>query len=53
MTFYWCFDLNAVAQRVFYLRDLLNAETYEHVLRAIESFRITLHGHKTWQEIPI
>jgi len=53
MTFYWCFDLSAVAKRVFYLQEILNTETYEHVTRVIESFRITLQGHKTWQEIPI
>ena len=36
-----------------YLEDILNAETYEHVMRVIESFRTTLHGHKIWQRIPI
>jgi hypothetical protein len=53
MTFYWCFRLTAVAERVFYLQDILNTETYEQVVRAIESFRATLKGHKTWQQIPI
>ena len=45
--------LDAVAKRVFYLQEILNTETYEHVTRVIESFRTTLQGHKTWQEIPI
>lgn len=53
MTFYWCFDLTALAERVFYLQDILNTETYDDMLRAIEAFRITLHGCRTWQEIPI
>lgn len=53
MAFYWCFELAAVAERVFYLQDILNTETYEHLTRAINAFRTTLHGHKVWQAIPI
>jgi hypothetical protein len=53
MTFYWCFSLAAVAERVFYLQDILNTETYDDVMRVIGSFRIALQGHKTWQQIPI
>jgi hypothetical protein len=53
MTFYWCFDLEAVAARVLYLREILATDCYEDVMHAIESFRNSLESRKTWHEIPI
>jgi hypothetical protein len=53
MTFYWCFDLEKVAERVYYLENIINTETYDEVTHAIESFRKTLGGHRRWQQIPI
>jgi hypothetical protein len=53
MTFYWCFALGPVAERVLYLNEILNTETYEEVVFKIGAFRGNLQNCKTWQEIPI
>ncbi len=31
MTFYWCFELSAVAKRVFYMEDILKTDNYDDV----------------------
>lgn len=53
MTFYWCFALDAVAERVLYLQDILETDEYEQVMFAIEAFRMSLPHQKPWREIPI
>ena len=53
MTFYWCFDLAAVAERLLYLNDIKDTETYPEVMQAIEAFRAKLPEKKTWEEIPV
>ena len=53
MTFYWSFALDAVAERVLYLKDIQDTETYEQVTFAIQAFRGNLPDKKTWEEISI
>jgi hypothetical protein len=53
MTFYWGFQLGAVAERVLYLEDILETESYEEVVLAIETFRARHDELRNWEEIPI
>ena len=53
MTFYWCFHLQAVAERVLYLDRILDTETYEEVMYAIRAFRGKCPDVRSWDDIPI
>jgi hypothetical protein len=53
MAFYWCFALNAVAERVLYLNEILDTESYGDVALAIERYRDDVPNQKSWQPIPI
>jgi hypothetical protein len=53
MTLYWCFRLDAVAQRLLYLRDVLQTQTSRDLTTAIDQFRDTLPTKKGWVNLPM
>lgn len=53
MTLYWCFRVDAVAQRLLYLNDILHTYTVEDVGYAIGQFRNTLPTKKKWVRLPM
>ncbi|MEW6279046.1 MAG: DUF1152 domain-containing protein [Candidatus Eremiobacterota bacterium] len=52
MSMYWSFDLDAVARRCLYLKELLETESYRDVERAIKDFRKSFPSMKSWENIP-
>lgn len=53
MTFYWCCDINAIAERVLYLDRILATDTYAEVRAAIEGFRKESEHVRMWSSIPL
>ncbi len=52
MSLYWCFRLEAVAQRNLYLDRVRDTETYQELTMAIETYR-ALHDSKSWVDLPM
>jgi hypothetical protein len=52
MTFYWSFQLEAVARRNLYLDLLGDTTTYQELSLAIETFRATQPKTRSWRDIP-
>lgn len=52
MSMYWSFELDRVARRCLYLRELLETETPTDVARVIREFREGWPTIKPWQSIP-
>ncbi|HWD40061.1 MAG TPA: DUF1152 domain-containing protein [Fimbriimonas sp.] len=52
MGIYWCFDLNAVAKRVRYAKNITKTRTFTDVLRVIASHDSRREA-KPWEDIPI
>ena len=53
MSLYWCFDLDAVARRNLYLKDILHTETYRSLQVAIALFRMPRDNEKPWMSLPM
>lgn len=53
MTLYWCFRVDAVAQRLLYLQDILPTHTVDEVAYAIGQFRNALPTRKRWVRLPM
>ena len=52
MTLYWCFRLDAVAERILYLDAVRETESFRDLTLAIEYFRAT-HDSKGWVDLPM
>ena len=52
MSLYWCFRLEAVAERVLYMEAIRDTESYRDLTLAIEYFRAT-HDSKGWVDLPM
>ncbi len=52
MTLYWCFRLDAVADRILYLNAIRETEDFRDLTLAIEYFRAT-HDSKGWVDLPM
>lgn len=52
MTFFWAFELDAVAKRCLYLDEVKNTRNYAELTLAIEKFRAGLESIRPWEEIP-
>ena len=52
MSFYWAFELQAVADRCLYLDQIRETETYDQLSIEIEKFRHHLDRVREWDEIP-
>jgi len=52
MTLYWCFHLDAVAERILYLDAIRETESFRDLTLAIEYFRAT-HDSKGWVDLPM
>ena len=52
MSMFWAFQLEGVARRNLYLKDLGQTATYQELSLAIETFRARQTKSKTWSEIP-
>jgi hypothetical protein len=54
MTLYWCFRLKAVADRILYLGDVLQTQTYQVLTLLIDKYRTTHQAEiKKWLNIPM
>jgi hypothetical protein len=53
MTLYWTFRLDAVAQRLLYLDDILQTQTSRDMTDAISRFRNALPERKPWVNLPM
>ena len=53
MGLYWAFELEAVAERNLYLKQLRETETIAAVSRVVEEFRATCNTIKPWESIPL
>ena len=52
MALYWCFRLDAVAERSLYLKEIRETEVVRDLTLAIEYFRAT-HDSKGWVDLPM
>lgn len=52
MTLYWCFRLDAVAERILYLDAVRETESFRDMTLAIGYFRAT-HDSKVWVDLPM
>lgn len=52
MSFYWAFDLPAVANRCLYLDQIKDTKSYYQLSLQIEAFRAGLDKIRGWDEIP-
>ena len=52
MALYWCFRLDAVAERILYLKEIRETEVVRDLTIAIEYFRAT-HDSKGWVDLPM
>lgn len=43
MAQYWCFEVDAVARRCLYMKDILGTQTYAEIAAAIRRFRASIH----------
>ena len=53
MTLYWCFRLDAVAERLMYPEELYLTDSVEELSRVISRFRAAHSGIKPWRDIPL
>ena len=53
MSMYWAFDVDAVARRCLYIRELRNTVSYQDVERVISDFRKGWPGYRAWLPIPL
>ena len=53
MSFYWCFDVPAVASQVFYREAARTTETVEELARVISEFRMACPTIRPWRDIPV
>ena len=53
MTFYWCFQLGAVAQRIMYLEEMRRTETFMDIGVVIARFLSALPVTKGWLNLPM
>jgi len=51
MSFFWAFQIEGVARRNLYLKDIGQTATYQELSLAIETFRARQTKNKTWAEI--
>lgn len=52
MALYWCFQLDAVAERILYLDEIRGTEAVRDLTLAIEYFR-AIHDSKRWVDLPM
>lgn len=52
MSMYWSFELDAVARRCLYLRELTKTRSYLEVERVIDDFRRSYPPRRSWEPIP-
>lgn len=52
MSVYWSFELDAVAKRCLYLKELMGTCSYSEVERAISRFQERYPPTRSWQDIP-
>ena len=52
MSMYWCFELDAVARRCLYLKELQATVSYGDVDRVVETFRRQNPPMRSWEAIP-
>ncbi len=53
MTIYWCFRVDAVAQKLLYLESIRHTSTIDEVGYAIGQFRNALPARKKWVSLPM
>lgn len=53
MSLYWCFRLDAVADRLLYLDEIRETQTARELRFAIDAFRTGLAGKKAWMYLPM
>jgi hypothetical protein len=53
MTFYWAFDLKAVAKRILYLDDIKKTLSLWDTRHLIDTFRQSCENIRPWQDIPV
>lgn len=53
MTLYWCFRLEAVAQRILYREEMKRTESYDDINVVITRFRALCSSIKPWADIPV
>ncbi|MBI3929901.1 MAG: DUF1152 domain-containing protein [Armatimonadetes bacterium] len=52
MSMYWSFDLDAVARRCLYIKELCLTESYRDVDRVVQDFRKRYPPMRGWEHIP-
>ncbi len=52
MSMYWCYQVDAVARRCLYLKELLQTVGYRDVDRVVEEFRKQYPPMRGWESIP-
>lgn len=52
MSMYWCYQVDAVARRCLYLKELLQTESYGDVERVVKDFRQSYPPLSGWETIP-
>jgi hypothetical protein len=53
MTFYWSFQLDAVAQRIMYLDEMRRTETFMDIVTLISRFQSALPATREWTDLPM
>jgi len=53
MPVYWCFRLAQVAERVLYLEEMKETETYDDINRVIDRFRRSCDSIRKAESIPV
>lgn len=53
MSLYWCFQLDAVAERLLYLDAIRNTDSFWEMLLEIQQFRATCKDIKGWENLPM
>jgi hypothetical protein len=53
MSIYWCFTVDAVANRNLYLDRIADTRLYEELTMEIEKFRCSLPARQLWMDLPL
>ena len=52
MSMYWSYDVDAVARRCLYLKEIAQTKSYKELDQVVKDFRKKYPPHKTWRSIP-